>query len=370
MYKKNKKICIVNMQIYALFNHDSDAPIGGTEVQLYFLTKYLSKNDKFDVNVVTGDWGQENIEKYDDINVIKSFSLKRTFWNYIKAPFVLWNSLFESNSDVYIASSVGIEIGIIAFFCKIHKKKFIYRTASDIDCDGTFIARNFFIGQFYKYGLKHADRIITQNEKNKKQLQDNYGINAIIIRNSWDIEVNNKEKKEFILWVSRCETLKNPQIFLELAKKIPEQKFVMICPIQKNEVHLFYEIKVEARKLNNVKFINFVSFDKIQTYYDQARLFVNTSDFEGFPNTFVQACLGGVPIVSYKVNPDNFLIEEDVGYFADGDKKRLLDILKNSIKNEMEWNEKSKNCYEYVKKYHNIQKNGKMWKDEINLLLK
>lgn len=108
------------MQIYALFNNESDAAIGGAEIQLFFLAKYLSK--RYDINVVTGDWGQGDVERYNDINVIRSFCLKRNIWNYMKAPFLLWEALKKSRADIFIASTSGVEIGFIAFFCKIKKE--------------------------------------------------------------------------------------------------------------------------------------------------------------------------------------------------------------------------------------------------------
>ncbi|HIP49839.1 MAG TPA: glycosyltransferase family 1 protein, partial [Candidatus Pacebacteria bacterium] len=110
-------------------------------------------------------------------------------------------------------------------------------------------------------------------------------------------------------------------------------------------------------------------FEEIQKYYDKAKLFVNTSDHEGFPNSFVQACLGSTPIVSYKVNPDNFLVKRNVGYFADGDRAKLFELVQDGLKNEMIWKDKSKNCFKYVKKYHDLKKNCRMWDKEINLII-
>jgi len=355
------------MQIYALFNNESDAAIGGAEIQLFFLAKYLSK--RYDINVVTGDWGQGDVERYNDINVIRSFCLKRNIWNYMKAPFLLWEALKKSRADIFIASTSGVEIGFIALFCKIKKKKFIFRTGHDMDCDGEFIKNNFIFGQSYKYGLTNADKVITQSEKNKEQLKDNYNIDAVVIRNSWNISVRENNENFFILWVARCTSWKNPQIFLELANNNPKVKCVMICPVQKNEIELFNKIKNNASKLSNVEFIDFVSFEEIQKYYDKAKLFVNTSDHEGFPNSFVQACLGSTPIVSYKVNPDNFLVKRNVGYFADGDRAKLFELVQDGLKNEMIWKDKSKNCFKYVKKYHDLKKNCRMWDKEINLII-
>ena len=39
----------------------------------------------------------------------------------------------------------------------------------------------------------------------------------------------------------------------------------------------------------------------------KSKILINTSSFEGFPNTFVQAWANGVPVISLKVDPDNII---------------------------------------------------------------
>jgi glycosyltransferase involved in cell wall biosynthesis len=187
-------------------------------------------------------------------------------------------------------------------------------------------------------------------------------LNAEVIKNSYSIQKNkNPLNKEYILWVSRCEVWKNPDIFIEFAGKCPEYSFVMICPAQKHQEEFFEVTKKQAREKKNLKFIDFVPFEDIQEYFDRALVFVGTSEYEGFPNTFLQSCMAYTPIVSYKVNPDDFINKHDLGYCASGDKGKLEDYLRKLLNDKKEWRKKSENAFKYIEKNHDINVNIEAW---------
>lgn len=360
------KICIFNINAYSVFNPSSTAPIGGTEVQLSFLAEFFS--EKFQTSFITGDWGQDKVETCRRLEIYKAFSLKKNVLNYLQAPFSLWRSLSDVNADVYIASSAGIEIGIIALFCKIYRKKFIYRTAHEWDCTGEYVSKHVLLGPFFEYGLKYADVVVAQNLEHADLLRKNYGITAEVIKNAWPVSFFDSVKKDNILWVGRCERWKNPDMFLKIADRFPEYSFVMICV--KTNTEFFMDIRQRVATIKNITFIEGVPFSEIQTYFDKAKAFIGTSEYEGFPNTYLQACLGGTPIVSYKVNPGNFITENNLGYCADGDFEKMIDQIRKSSQDQDDWNEKSKNAFKYVKENHDIDIVGRQWEALIYRVIK
>jgi glycosyltransferase involved in cell wall biosynthesis len=171
--------------------------------------------------------------------------------------------------------------------------------------------------------------IITQNKYQHDTLIHEYGCENIIIYNGFEIKKRNivKNKKNYILWVARCDSWKQPEVFVQLAKNNPYLQFCMICP-QSQDESFFKNIKKQALMIKNDTFINFVPYNEIDKFFEHALIFVNTSLYEGFPQTFIQATMNGVPIVTLHVNPENFLDTFQCGYCCNGD----VELLNNKIK--------------------------------------
>ncbi len=362
-----KKICFVNINAYSLFNPKSEAPVGGTEVQLFNVANYLSKRN--DVDFIVGDWGQKNnIEQYKKIKVYKSFSLEKNIWNYIKAPFILWKQMKQINAKIYIASSAGVEIGIIALFCKIKNKKFIFRTASSVDCTFEKIKKlGLLKGFFYKYGLRNANAVVVQSEQGKNDLLKYHKKDSVIIKNAFLISDLKEIEKDYILWVGSARKVKQPDIFLKLCQEFPQEKFVMIMP-KSTDVNFWDNIFQKAEMVRNLKFIERVSFNEIQNYFDKAKLLIGTSKYEGFPNVYLQSCMGRTPIISLRVNPDKFITKNNLGYCANGNFSTMVDQIKNILSNQKDWQEKSNNALKYVQKNHDIKVIGEKWAEIIDNL--
>jgi len=360
------KICFFNLNAYSLFNPQSSAPIGGSEVQLFNIAKYLSKQDDFKISFVTGDWGQkEEIENHCNIKVYKSVPLQKGVSHYLKALFIIWGILKKMEADVFLASSAGVEIGVIALFCKLHNKKFIFRTASSVDCTMEKIKKlGFLKGIIYKYGLRNANKVIVQNEQGKTDLLKYHKKDSVVIKNIFSDSISNERGKEYVLWVGSGRQVKQPDIFLCLCQEFPQEKFVMIMPKSGDET-LWNDIYQKTKKIENLEFIERVPFDEIQKYFNQAKIFVGTSEYEGFPNVYIQACLGETPIVSLNVNPDDFISKNDLGYFSENNFEKMVSQVKKLINDPDDYLEKSKNAYAYAIANHSTQNIGKKWENLI-----
>ena len=110
-------------------------------------------------------------------------------------------------------------------------------------------------------------------------------------------------------------------------------------------------------------------FNRIDTYFQRAKVLVNTSDSEGFPNTFIQACKAGAAILSFNVNPDGFLDTCKCGLCCNGDAARLTYNLGFILENNR-YIELGLNARKYVEQNHDITRIAAEYKAVFYQLLK
>ncbi len=347
-------------------------PIGGAEVQLFLLSKAFSNNKNFDVNIIAGDYNlkQRKTKIYKNIKVHIIIPRNRNAIIPIKKYILLLLKLIKLKPDIIIQRTATPKSGIIAFYCKIFKKKFVYSIASDYDVNG--VSAKGILGNLYKFGLTRASYIIAQSINQIKILekwQNRKFFNISVIKSGYHIIPTNLEKKNTVLWVGRATRGKRPEIYLKIAKFFPNQTFIMICNKGKN-IEYWKKIKEEACKIPNLIFIPAVLFEKINEYFNRAKVFINTSISEGFPNTFIQASKNKTPILSLNVNPDKFITKYECGFVCNNKFKKMVNNLEILLTNQDLYNKFSENAFKYVKEKHNINKISKKWIDLLIELCK
>jgi glycosyltransferase involved in cell wall biosynthesis len=357
------KICFIAPKAYPIFNPKIESTFGGAEVQLSLLAKELAKYKNLDVNFMVADYGQKDVENYSGVKIWKSLNLKDKKTKQIKDFFKIFKKI---NANTYIQRTLTPQSGLIALYCKLKKKKFIYMVAHDRETDGIHeVYSNLFKSFLAKLTFKLAYKIIVQNEYQKSNILKCFKRDPFLLNSSYKIEKLKKTKKESILWVGRSEDWKRPGLFLELAKSFPKERFVMICPKSTKNPKLSNEIKTKIKKLNNVDFYEFIKFNKINRYFQEAKLFINTSTQEGFPNTFIQATKNKTPIISLNVNPNNLLDKYNIGYYCNDNFKKMKDNLNKLLKDKTSYKKMQDNAYKYAKEHHDIKVNAKKFKEII-----
>lgn len=181
------------------------------------------------------------------------------------------------------------------------------------------------------YAVAMADHVLVQTARQRDLLEENFGRSAEIIHNPIDIppDARNlwtpRNERRYVLWIGRSDGFnKRPALLVELARSNPEVSFLMV--VNKSDAEILQQLQENAP--DNVRIIERVPHEEIPRLFSQARLFVNTSRYEGFPNTFLQAAVHGVPVLSLSVDPEEILSGEGCGLCANGDIAQLERMLK------------------------------------------
>jgi glycosyltransferase involved in cell wall biosynthesis len=64
--------------------------------------------------------------------------------------------------------------------------------------------------------------------------------------------------------------------------------------------------------IKNIRYCGRIKNEKMKDYYKSASILCCTSDYEGFPNTFLEAWAQGLPIIS-TIDPDGLIERKGIG---------------------------------------------------------
>src|SRR6185369_9474625 len=151
-------------------------------------------------------------------------------------------------------------------------------------------------------GLKRVDSIVVQNQVQREQVLEHYGRDSTLIPSCYALPPGAKADRDgYILWAATVRPSKRAETFLEIARRMPHQRFVMVGgPAPERGAEEYYRgIVAAARTIPNIDVRGFVPYAEVDKWFDGARVLLNTSLYEGFPNTFLQAWARGMPTVSF-----------------------------------------------------------------------
>jgi glycosyltransferase involved in cell wall biosynthesis len=210
----------------------------------------------------------------------------------------------------------------------------------------------------YDWGIAHVDRVVVQNTAQLEACRAGYGREPTLIRSCYvppeGSAGSQPGRGDAVLWVGTVHDYKRPEIFLEIARRLPHRRFVMIggsaVPGERQHPGYYEAIRDQAAKLPNVEMTGFLPLEQVEPWFDRGRVLVNTSVYEGMPNTFLQAWARGIPTVATvdvgaRVNGRQ--VYEKFEKVEDGAAE-----IERLCADELYWARASARCLEYFNREH------------------
>ncbi len=355
-------ICFISESLatYSILAGEACSKVGGAEVQQTVLAAQLLKLG-YKVSFAVGDYGQaEKVITEEGITLVKIRKLRTCAVpgpTFIDEIIRIHRAMSCADADIYYQRAGGHVTGIASLYGHLHCKPFVFSVAHNNDLDGSARVRfSWHYNQLYQYGLRNAKSIVLQTDDQAELLKRNIGREGVLIRSTFDQpDAQSADlEKHTVLWVGNFKKIKRPEIFLDLALRLPQHEFVMVGGAGEGEENLLLELSKRAEAIPNLRMVGAAPYCEVGNYFAQSKLFVNTSLDEGFPNTYLQAWCRGVPVIG-TFDADNLISRYGLGKKCD-DLDGLVSAVDELMKNDELRGKIGKTARLYVDENHSPER--------------
>lgn len=284
------------------------------------------------------------------------------------------NEIEQEKFDVVIGTSYDYNILLGKISNKISSKTIAWQHSAY----GTMLEnkKQFLWNQssILKEYMSYLDEIIVLTNEDKSKYYSNLNLKSEVIPNPVTFKIDKKSdlKSKNILYVGRLDSDKQPKLIMEVFFKVwnKYKDWNLIFVGDGEEMNI---LKNEARELgiqDNVKFIGKVN--NVTDYYLKSSIFLNTSKWENFSLSLIEAMECGVPIIAFDNQGPREIINkngENGVLVPNGDLEKLQYESIKLIESEEERKKISKNEIERVKDFYIenvIKKWNKILKERVN----
>lgn len=281
---------------------------GGAERVISILSHYLSHNG-YDVIILL--YYKSKIQYRIDPNVKVVFEE-----DYIHKPnvlqHVLWRKKYFKTVNPHCVISFLAPFNMISIIANLGLK--IPLIVADRN-DPRRVPTNQFKRALRDFLYHFADRIVLQNYDNLRYFSKIIQSKSVVIENPVDVSrfagaaIHSVRASNTIIWAARLMPQKNPMLIINAMEEVhqlyPEMDLYMYGDGPMKEHLVNY---IDDHFLGD--FIHVMgAVDNIYECMTKACLYVLSSDYEGMPNTLIEAMCIGLPVISTRVSGARELIE-------------------------------------------------------------
>lgn len=338
--------------------------LGGAEYQVKVLKDHLLAHGRFRVTWVSRRVSKNYLPEGYEVRQVANHRGLRTRGFFFDSS-RLTAILKELQPDI-IYQRVGCAYtGIAARYAQANGCDMIWHVANELDVTpikqwamhDLLLPFKPIEKHLLEYGIRHVPKIVVQTNHQASMLLQNYGRTATAVVGNFHplpIERIDKKNPKKILWIANLKSIKNPLAFVALTERMQHiggVQFLMIGDAGNNDTYL-RETHSRTAKIRGFTFVGKQTQAQVNELLAESHLLVNTSFSEGFSNTFIQAWMRKVPVLSLNADPDGVLMQQGLGYCAAGDEELLAQVAAELIGNDAKRNAIGERAQAYAVEKH------------------
>jgi glycosyltransferase involved in cell wall biosynthesis len=261
------------------------------------------------------------------------YSAKLPLVGRLVEGFHMARALWRAGGHVVVVRTGTPVVGFLGIVAKLRRQRFVFSSANDSDFlpgkyEGQSIRRI-----TYRLGVRLADVVVVQTEHQLQLARSTFPwLRSLEVIPSFaelpEPPAPPAERGQF-LWIGRLIEHKQPLRFLDLAREVPEARFVMLPAVWKisatPEHAMLERLRREAADVPNFEVHPPLPHPELMDLMSRSVAIVSTSRLEGMPNIFLEAWARGVPVLTLHFDPDGAVTERGLGIAAAGSWERFTD---------------------------------------------
>jgi len=326
---------------------------GGAETQIWLLARGLATRG-YKVCAIVIDTPPGLPTDFDGVDVIlrPPWQGGRGVRGRLAELLVLWRVLAPLDAKVIVQRGAGLWTGLVALIARIRRRRFVFSSANLSDFKFAELASTLKEVRSFDLGVRLASTVVVQTDEQAERCVEKYGRRPVVVRSIAEPAEPRQRSPEAFLWIGRLTDYKRPEAFVELARALPEERFWLVGMPSPRHPEISRALERRASGVENLELIAPRPREELLELYERAVAIVNTADFEGMPNIFLEGWMRGVPALALSHDPDGVIEANGLGAFAHGSLEELIELARSLWSSRHDQTDLSERCRAYAKREH------------------